>query len=174
MSPHSAELYPQGRILALDLATRTGWAVWSGAARTSGVHSFAIGDREPRGWLYHKFDTWLVEMLNPEPALIVYEEPGHLRSREAGYVLYGFLTRVWEAADIRHIPRRRVAVSTLKKWATGSGKATKAEMVAAVLDRYPKALAASEEAFLRIDDNEADAIALLEYARATLLSEEAA
>lgn len=161
------------RILALDLATRTGWAVWTGTARTSGVRDFSIGAREPRGILYQKFDEWLVEMLNPEPDLVVYEDPGHVRSRPAAAVLYGFVTRLWQAVDRRRIARQEVQIQRLKKWATGSGRADKAAMIGAVCARFYPATHSPEEA-CPLDDNEADAIALLEYAKAEIVPAEVA
>ena len=55
------------------------------------------------------------------------------------------------------IPFTNVAVPTLKKWATGSGKATKDEMIRAACDlgwQQP------------VDDNHADAILLCKYGEA--------
>ncbi len=182
MSPHSPELYTgQGRILALDLATKTGWAVWTGHARHSGVRNFKILDGELRGLLFQKFDAWLVDMLNPEPDLVVYEDPAAVRSKEAAAVLYGFVTRLWQAVDRRRIARRAVHIQTLKKWTTGKGNAKKPDMVAAVGRRFfpsPQfrdSLVGAFEQYVapsKLDDNEADAIALLEYARQELVPQE--
>ena len=49
-----------------------------------------------------------------------------------------------------------VPVGTIKKFASGKGNASKQQMIEAVEDRFGCIVA---------DDNEADAIALLEYVR---------
>ena len=44
------------RILALDLATKTGWALWDGARIESGVQDFTKGRGESNGMLLLKFN----------------------------------------------------------------------------------------------------------------------
>jgi Holliday junction resolvasome RuvABC endonuclease subunit len=167
--PHSPELYPRG-ILALDLATATGWAAWNGTVRVSGVERFSRLKNEPKGLLYLGFDQWLLEMLHrANPALVVYEQPAAVRSRPAAAILYGLETRVWQACDRRDemIPYRGVQLNILKKWTAGDGHAEKTDMVAAVKRRFFSGVSRVQR--LALDDNEADAIALLEYARAELV-----
>ena len=140
-------------ILALDLATSTGWA-----ARTedggleSGTVNFKPKRGESDGMRYVRFRSWLNTILDVvKPSLVVYEAPHH-RGGAATMVLVGLETRVHEVCATRNIEYTNVKTSTLKKHATGKGNASKAEMMASaetVLGRPP------------INDDEADAVCVL-------------
>jgi Holliday junction resolvasome RuvABC endonuclease subunit len=143
-------------LLALDLATRTGWASWTGVLE-SGVQVFDIKRGESPGMRYLRFRRWLEDLAQLiAPDLIVYEQTimrGH-GSQAPQEITNGFSTRVQELCALRAIDHAAVYPSTLKKWTTGKGNADKAAMMAAVAERW-KAVT---------DDNESDAIALLHYA----------
>ena len=49
-------------ILALDLATKTGWATCVGSVVESGVQAFSVKRGESRGMRYYRFMRWLEEM----------------------------------------------------------------------------------------------------------------
>jgi Holliday junction resolvasome RuvABC endonuclease subunit len=155
------------RILALDLGTLTGWAFWNGARRESGVQIFDVRRGESPGMRYVRFNTWLGTFGNSNrPELVVYEQT-HNRGGAATEVAAGFATRVQEWCA-RWPGQEHAAVhsATLKKWTTGRGNAKKPEMIQAVLDRFDHGRKGD------LGDDEADAIALLEYARAELIPEE--
>lgn len=151
-------------VLALDLATRTGWALFENGAEESGHETFDVRRGESPGMRFVRFNRWLDDFLlrpvgedlRARVDLIVYEQtlpsaPGAL-ARE---IETGFATRVQEFCaryDIEH--QAPLYPAQLKKWTTGHGNAKKPAMLEAVARRWR-----------RVDDhNEADAIALLHYA----------
>jgi Holliday junction resolvasome RuvABC endonuclease subunit len=73
---------------------------------------------------------------------------------DAGHVYGGFLGQLTAWCEHRAIPYQGVPVGTLKKHVTGKGNADKAAMIAAM----------QEKRFRPVDDNEADALALLLWA----------
>jgi hypothetical protein len=152
------------RILALDLATTTGWARnwdWDGKwdEKRSGSHSFALKRGESAGmrWIY--FRNWLSELVRGSSLdVIVFEAPliGPMRSGTAAEIAYGMSTRVQEYAHTWGSEYRPVHNATLKLWLTGKGNAPKERVIECIRDR----------GFSPRDDHEADAIALLLYAEA--------
>lgn len=143
------------KILALDFATQTGWAT----SDMSGTQRFELKRGESPGMRFLRFRAWLREMCNElvHPEVIAYEQPHH-RGGAATEIAYGFLTEVKTRAAAQRIELMPVHSSTLKKWATGKGNAGKPEMIAE----------AKRRGFDPIDDNEADACLLYEYAMAEL------
>ena len=142
------------KILALDCATKTGWAYWDGKRLVSGVQDFALKRGESRGILFLRFNRWLRQEFGG--AGIVTYEQAHHRGGAATEVCVGLTTRAQEfAAEIRaeSLPCH---TATLKKFATGSGRAGKGDVVAAVMVRW--GIGAQ-------DDNEADAVALVQWAK---------
>ncbi len=139
-------------ILALDLATRTGWAVVrDGRVVESGVQTFDKRRGESNGVLFLRARKWLSEFGYPtRPDLIAYEQ-AHFRGGAATEICVGLQTRAQEVAAEWGVESAPVPTSTLKKWATGVGRAEKPAMIAwaaARIGRQPE------------DDNEADAIAV--------------
>lgn len=141
-------------ILALDLGTSCGWALATGTMpmMESGVQVFDVKRGESPGMRYLRFRRWLEDMTR-QATLVVYEQTHH-RGGAATEVAAGFATRVQEICAANGIQHTTVHSQTLKKWTTGRGNANKAAMVVAVTNRWR----------LVVDDNEADAIALLHYA----------
>jgi Holliday junction resolvasome RuvABC endonuclease subunit len=148
-------------ILALDLGTRTGWALWDGSRTESGVQVFDLKRGESPGMRFVRFNGWLSSWApnGHRPALVAYEQTHH-RGGAATEIAAGFATRIQEFCARHGIEHTAVHSATLKKWTTGKGNADKRAMVAAVARRW-KAVE---------DDNEADAIALLHYALGELVS----
>jgi len=146
------------RILALDFGTRTGWAALTDGHVESGVQAFDLARGESSGMRFIRFRRWLEEMMTlTRPALCVYEAAHH-RGGYATELLVGMATRLQEACAERGIEYAAVHSATLKKASCGSGRADKSAMIEAAKRLFP----AREIA----DDNEADALMLLEYARA--------
>jgi hypothetical protein len=154
-------------VLALDLGTRTGWALSEGGRIESGVQDFAPKRGESPGMRYLAFRRWLTQVVMLQASsmgrerarvpLIVYELP-HLRGGAAATVLAGLQTRVEEFCAEHGIEYASVHTATLKKFTTGSGRGDKNDMfVHAVRRRWIKP--GSEP-----DYDEVDAVCLLHYA----------
>ena len=150
-------------ILGLDCATKTGFCLTrNGKIIESGVQDFTKRRGESSGMLFIKFRAWLVPFIRRvksiysalEPMILAYEQAHH-RGGAATEICVGLVTRVLEIAAEYGCETMPVHTATLKKIATGNGRASKEEMVkraAEVLGRQP------------IDDNEADAVMLAEFA----------
>jgi Holliday junction resolvasome RuvABC endonuclease subunit len=140
------------RILALDLATQTGWAMWDGLHLDSGTVSFKTKTSDSPGVKYMLFNSWLDKMIKTQqPDIIVYEMP-HLRGHASSQLLLGFVTRVHEACvrDGRDIEHREYHSGSIKKFACGHGKSSKDAMIDRAWELYP-------EQGIK-DDNQADAL----------------
>ncbi len=139
-------------ILALDLATKTGWAVVkNGRVIESGVQTFDKRRGESNGVLFLRARKWLAEFGHPgKPDLVAYEQ-AHFRGGAATEICVGLQTRAQELAAEWGVESAPVPTSTLKKWATGVGRAEKPAMIA---------WAAKQIGHQPEDDNEADAIAV--------------
>lgn len=157
------------RILALDVATRTGWAFSDGERQESGVASFELKHGESTPTRYVRFSQWLREMLDRyRPEMVIYEQPGARQpSGAAAEVLYALTTRVAEAAELRGLACVTLAPAALKKWATSNGNASKDAMIVAAAEKQRQHV---EDwiAHLRRPggDNEADALLLLFWVQA--------
>lgn len=141
------------RILALDCATKTGWAFgFNGQLQESGVRDFAKKRGESNGILFLNFRKWLSDLITTcKPELVVYEK-AHFRGGPATELCVGLQTRAMEIATEYHAEYAGFASLSIKKFATGSGKADKSVMITkatTILNRPP------------IDDNEADAVHIL-------------
>jgi Holliday junction resolvasome RuvABC endonuclease subunit len=154
------------KILALDTAIKTGWALFDGKTGKiieSGVQSFAKRRGESNGLVFLRFRRWLSDFASDtglfDGDLIAYEQ-AHFRGAGTE-LLVGLQTRVQEVAAEMGITSAPVHTGTLKKWATGKGNAGKKEMIAAarkVLGREP------------VDDNEADAVLVAVWANNEYMS----
>jgi hypothetical protein len=149
------------RVLCLDLATKTGWALFDGERVESGVQNFSLERGDSPGMRYLKFNRWLAETclfagdtISKPPELIVYEAC-HNRGGAATEVANGLTTRVQEFCALHHIDHTSVHTSTLKKHATGSGTASKDQMINAAIKRW---------GIIPADDNEADALCIAHWA----------
>jgi len=143
-------------ILALDCGTHTGWAFGDGSRIESGVQVFDLKRGESPGMRYIRFNAWLQEIFDLlEPDLVAFEMAHH-RGGAATELMAGMTTRILEACADRGINHTSVHSATLKKFATGSGRADKEAM---------KKRASKIAGRLIISDDEADALCLLEYIR---------
>ena len=157
-------------ILALDLGTRTGYAIRENGRVESGVQVFDVKRGESPGMRYIRFNRWLDDVCRAgldavfgrdglAVGLIVYEQTHH-RGGAATEVAAGFATRAQEFCARHGLEHAAVHSATLKKFATGRGNAKKPEMIAAARQRFGYPVA---------DDNEDDALWLLAYAEAVIL-----
>ena len=159
LSPSTA-IVPAGGtpvLLALDLGTTTGWALRAADGLiTSGTVSFRPSRYDGGGMRYLRFTNWLTELdrLSGPVGTIWFEEVRRHAGTDAAHVYGGLMASLTSWAELRGIPYEGVPVGTIKRHATGKGNADKAAMVAAVRAR----------GFSPVDDNEADAIAILHWA----------
>ena len=144
------------KILAIDPATLTGWAVSYPSSTLSGVADFGA-HRGNRPMIFEAFDLWLADMVTEhEPEMLVFETPIHRGS--------GSRTGFGLAAIIELIAARRglfvaeVNLVTIKRHGTGNARAEKAAMVSAARAR----------GWAPATDDEADALWLLDYAQVHL------
>jgi hypothetical protein len=152
-------------ILALDLGTRTGWALRARAGTiTSGTHEFRPGRFEGAGMAFLRFGGWLGETLHLAGGIdaVAFEEVRAHAGTLAAQVYGGFLAHLTAWCERNAIPYLGVPVATIKRHATGKGNASKEEVIAAMKRRGhdPR------------DDNEADALAILDWAIANRMGEQ--
>lgn len=142
------------KILALDTATKTGWAVVEdGRLIESGVQDFSKRRGESNGMMFLNFRRWL--MRYPYPVDLIIYEQAHHRGGAATEIGVNLTGRVQEVAAEGGVEYTTVHTGTLKKWACGHGNADKGAM----MDRAGTYLGRKP-----IDDNEADAVLMAMYA----------
>jgi len=130
------------RILCLDLGTTTGFAFHSEGNVSHGIKKFPkdLGER------LHEFYDWLHTL---RPDQVIYEKLFNAPGRSAltlnamtGVVILVAMQRGWEISS--------VSPMTIKKAVTGTGRASKKDMVEYIQKRYPEVT----------DHNEADALGI--------------
>jgi Holliday junction resolvasome RuvABC endonuclease subunit len=144
----------RGVVLALDLGQNTGWALRDSAGRvTSGTQQFKPGRFEGGGMPLLRFVSWLNELQRAAGPLacVFFEEVRAHRGTAAAHAYGAFLGHMTAWCESNRLPYQGVPVSTIKLAAAGRGNASKDEVVSAM-----RALG-----FDPVDDNEADALALL-------------
>jgi Holliday junction resolvasome RuvABC endonuclease subunit len=149
---------PSGNaLLALDLGQKTGWALRNAdGAIASGTVEFKPGRFESVGMIFLRFRAWLQEVDETAGGIgaVYFEEVRSHRGVAAAHAYGGFLAHLTAWAEANRIPYRGIPVATIKRHVTGRGNADKEAVISAV-----RALG-----FDLADDNEADALALLDWA----------
>ena len=159
-TPMIAPLPGAAIVLALDLGTTTGWAVQAADGLiTSGTVSFRPSRYDGGGMRYLRFRGWLEQLARDAGPIMAihFEEVRRHVGTDAAHVYGGLLATLTAWAETSSIPYQGVPVGTIKRHATGRGNADKAAMMAAARAR----------GFSPVDDNEADAIAILFWALET-------
>jgi hypothetical protein len=150
--------HPTGSaVLALDLGQTTGWAVRNAdGVIASGTTEFKPGRFEGGGMIYLRFRACLQEVdeIAGGVGAVYFEEVRSHRGVTAAHAYAGILAHLTGWAEANKIPYRGVLVATIKRHITGRGNADKDAVIVAV-----QALG-----FDPSDDNEADALALLDWA----------
>jgi len=159
-------------ILALDCATKTGWASLIGGQITSGVQDFTKKRGESNGMIFLRFNAWLKELSQKNHGFALqYEgadyhmfdvlafEQAHHRGGAATEICVGMTAFVMKFAVEYGAEHMAVHTASIKKFATEKGNASKEDMC-----YWFKKTIGHEP----IDDNEADAMALLHFARKEL------
>ena len=123
------------RVLALDLGRRTGWAIGEDGARVdSGVHELYAENKPSRVWTdgerFREFFKFLVRTYTKfEYDVIAFEQvSGGTKGRQT-QLYNGFRAVVAFYSERWGMPCFPVAVGSAKKALTGSGKASKEDMV---------------------------------------------
>jgi len=137
-------------ILALDLATKTGWAHSDGS---SGVQDFKPRRGDSPGMRWVEFQAWLRRILDACPTDVIAYEQAHHRGGAATHVAHSLIGIVEKVAAERNIELTNRHTATIKKYATGNGRASKEDMMEAGRNSFGIDF---------IDDNECDAVWLLE------------
>ncbi len=139
------------KVLALDLATKTGWAHSCGI---SGVQDFAPRRGDSPGMRWLAFRAWLNRVLDDAPADVIAYEQAHHRGGAATHVAHSLISKVEEVAAERGIEVTNRHTATIKKHALGTGRGDKDAMWGAAGKKWPHRIF--------IDDNEVDAAFLLD------------
>ncbi len=146
-------------ILALDLGKKVGWATNTPGEITSGVEDFSPQWSESAGMCLLRFKSWLDRITMMAQVTEIHYElvQGHRGSAPAR-VWDGFWSHLLSWCEEYAIPCGGVPVATIKKYATGKGNAPKSAMIATAIAKgwNPQ------------DDNEADALHLLDYVLSNL------
>lgn len=143
------------KILALDLGTKTGWAIRSENNHiNSGTESFKPQRFEGGGMRYLRFRKWLdeVNQLSGGIDQVYFEEVRRHLGVDAAHAYGGFLAQLSSWCEDKKIPYLGIPVGTIKKHITDKGNAGKAQVMSEV----------RKLGFKPADDNEADALSLLD------------
>lgn len=144
------------RILSIDPASTTGFAYVGEAGRISGTWDLSTRRDESTGMKLLRLESKLVEFAKVGVDLIVFESPALRTKFPLALVSHAKLVGVIERfCERRQIPSRGYPPTEIKKF-VGKGNAGKDAVIAAVRAKF---------GYDGNDNNEADAIALLELAR---------
>lgn len=141
--------------LAIDLGSVTGWAMRMGGGKiVHGFVSFKPQRFEGGGMRFLRFRRWLDELLVHGVDEIYFEEVRRHQGVDAAHVYGGLLSQLTAWCEEHQIPYAGVPVGVIKKHATGNGNASKGQVIAAIRAQGFESVT---------DDNEADAIAILQF-----------
>jgi Holliday junction resolvasome RuvABC endonuclease subunit len=151
-------------ILALDLGTKTGWAVrLDDGDVISGAQSFKTPRVDGAGMCFLRFRRWLSAVFKQMKFSEVYfEEVRRHAGTSAAHAYGGYKAHLTAWCEEMMIPYQSVPVGTIKLFATGKGNASKEMMIDAAV----------RCGFSVDNDDEADALHLLRYAVDQLAIEE--
>lgn len=141
------------KILAVDLATQLGWAQRVDRLINSGTISFKPRNGESPGMRFLNFEGWLRSMIKVNDFDIIAYEQAHLRGAAATEVIVGMIVILKKLCAEYAIEYTDRHTGTIKKFATGHGKASKEDMVNVARLKFPGQKIE--------DDNQADALHLL-------------
>lgn len=116
------------KILALDLGSTTGWAFVEDDKVLNFGEQYFPGDRPARLFKFHDWYHRKIHEFTPE--VVIFERP-FCRGLHATRSLWGAAGIVEAETYGQGLPSLDIVPSTLKKWATGSGRASKDDMIVA-------------------------------------------
>jgi Holliday junction resolvasome RuvABC endonuclease subunit len=139
-------------LLALDFGSTTGYAILHDGDICSGTRCFKQKRLVGSGLRFLQFRNWLLEIIpKNKNEKVYYEDVKRHLGTDAAHVYGGYLFHLAAVCEEFQIPYIGLPVGSIKKAATGSGRATKEEMVNA----------ARAAGFHPCDHNESDALAIL-------------
>ncbi len=143
------------RLLALDIASVTGFAILREGGLSSGSRDFRRGTAVHPGTPHAYFSNWIRTTISEvKPTHVIYEgSAGFFKSQAAVQICVGMRGVMLAECAKAGIPVVEYAAMTVKKSFTGSGKSDKVAMIREFLRRYPETVLA--------DSNEADAVAIM-------------
>jgi Holliday junction resolvasome RuvABC endonuclease subunit len=145
-------------ILALDIGSRTGWAVRTPEGfRVSGFEDFKTLRGEGAGMRLLRFKRFLTETKVGGLDMLVYEQIDFSSTTYAAQLYGQFCGIVFAWCEHHCIPYTGVPLSAIKRHGTGKGGGKGANKLAMIA-------AAARLGVATEDDNEADAVVLLDYA----------
>jgi Holliday junction resolvasome RuvABC endonuclease subunit len=125
-------------VLGIDLGKTWGWATFDGTEPEIRFGEESAGNdalvNSSAGMIYHTFQRWLwAKLTTYRPSLVVYESVRFTRGMS---YIEGQKGVLLAALEDRSIEYYGLPIGTLKKWGAGTGKATKAQVMEAVKDRW--------------------------------------
>jgi len=156
-------------MLALDISSKTGWAVKSGDVITSGVYDLSGLMKEDFGKLVFTFEKWICDMIvTYQVTDFVIERPlGSFPGRTGFSDVVKALVLVSHAMGYAHnVRRKEVSRSSWHKLILGYGRYKSAE------GKKRSKRWALEQGFNPKDDNEADALGILSWGLITIRGED--
>ncbi|MFH1147463.1 MAG: hypothetical protein V1736_07125 [Pseudomonadota bacterium] len=139
--------------LAIDPGTITGWALLRGSQILSGTWDLKGSRWEGGGMRFVRLRNYLHEIGKVDQVL--FEEVRRHLGTDAAHVFGGMIATIQAWCEDNQIPYQAIPVGTIKRMATGKGNADKTAMLEAARAKWP-------DQQVR-DDNQADALWLLEY-----------
>ncbi|MBF0461679.1 MAG: hypothetical protein HQL87_09810 [Magnetococcales bacterium] len=143
-------------LLALDLGAKTGWALrMRDGTIMHGARNFKSVNADGAGMVFLRFKRWLDDLAGDRcPAQVWFEDVKRHIGTAPAHAFGGFRAVLAMWCETNQIPYEGVGVSEVKKHATGRGNASKDMVLAAM----------REKGFEPVDDNAADALAVLHLA----------
>lgn len=136
-------------VLALDLGSRFGYAIYSFGKITSGTKKLC---KKTFGSRFSEFRRWLLKIIEQyQIDVVCFERVYRHVGTEAAHVFGGFMYMLAAVCDELGIQCRGLGICAIKKFMTGKGNASKIDVIEA----------AKRRGFDPIDDNEADALGVL-------------
>lgn len=143
-------------VWALDLGTKCGWAVRTGAGNlVSGTWDMSPKRGDSGGIRFLRFERNMNNLYEEtgEPGLVAFEIVHAHKGTIAAQVYGGFMGILQRWCEVMHIPYAGIPVSDVKKRACGKGNSPKKLVEAAARQKWPEQMI--------VDDNQADALWLL-------------
>lgn len=138
-------------VIGIDPGTKCGWAILKDGKRiASGTWDLSSRRHEGGGMRYLRCRRYFEDLLeSTKPDAVAYEEIRRHMGVDAAHVYGGIVGQITAICEDKTAPFRAIPVGTVKKTATGSGRASKQQMIDTANEEFSTTV---------VDDNEADAL----------------